>query len=129
LTFDRARVDLIVLSQSRDGFWVGDVTTSTMSPCRSTWRRGTSFPFTRAPAQWLPTSVCTAYAKSIGVEPSGRAFTSPLGVKTYTSSGNRSSRTVSRNSFGSSTSLCDSSSCRSHRKASSKWSRSLFFSL
>ena len=31
--------------------------------------------------QW-PTSVCTAYAKSTGVEPEGRAMTSPRGVKT-----------------------------------------------
>ena len=72
----------MVLSQSRDGFCVGDVTTSTMSPCWSTWRSGTSFPFTRAPAQRLPTSVWTAYAKSIGVEPSGSALTSPFGVNT-----------------------------------------------
>ena len=71
LTLDRARVDLTVLSQSRDGFCVGDVTTSTMSPWRSTWRRGTILPLTRAPTQWLPTCVWTAYAKSIGVEPSG----------------------------------------------------------
>ena len=39
-------------------------------------------PFTFAPTVRWPTSVWTAYAKSIGVEPDGSVFTSPLGVKT-----------------------------------------------
>ena len=39
-------------------------------------------PFTLAPTVRWPTSVCTEYAKSIGVEPAGRLFTSPFGVKT-----------------------------------------------
>jgi hypothetical protein len=43
---------------------------------------GTSLPFTRAPMVLCPTSVCTAYAKSTGVDPVGNGMTSPLGVKT-----------------------------------------------
>jgi len=58
--FERARVDLTIFSQSRLGFWVDEVRISTMSPCRRTWRRGTSFPLTLAPTQWWPTSVWTA---------------------------------------------------------------------
>ena len=42
--------------------------------------------------------MCTAYAKSIGVAPAGRVFTSPRGVNTYTSSSKRSVRNVLRNS-------------------------------
>lgn len=44
-------------------------------------------PFTFAPTQWLPTSVCTEYAKSTGVEPARRLMTSPAGVNTNTSVG------------------------------------------
>ena len=39
-------------------------------------------PFTFAPTVRWPTSVCTAYAKSIGVAFDGSTFTSPFGVKT-----------------------------------------------
>src|SRR6058998_2379078 len=49
-------------------------------------------PFTFAPTVRWPTSVCTAYAKSIGVAPAGSVFTSPFGVKTNTSSSKRSVR-------------------------------------
>ena len=35
LILERDRVDLMILSQSRLGCWLGEVTTSTMSPCRS----------------------------------------------------------------------------------------------
>ena len=38
-----------------------------------------------APIHLLPTALCTLYAKSTGVEPSGRITTSPLGVKMNTS--------------------------------------------
>jgi len=40
-------------------------------------------------------------------------MTSPFGVKTYTSSADRSNRSASRNSAGSAASRCQSSSCRS----------------
>src|SRR5438309_47164 len=52
-----------------------------------------------------------------------------LGVKTYTSSGNRSTRTVSMNSRGSFMSCCVSMSCRSQRSDSSSLSLPDFFSL
>src|SRR5262245_20771627 len=60
LIFERERVDLTILSQSRLGCWVGEVTTSTMSPCRRVKRNGTSLPLTLAPTQWCPTVVWTA---------------------------------------------------------------------
>ena len=44
--------------------------------------RLTSFPRTFAPRQRWPMSVCTRYAKSIGVDPAGRSITSPAGVNT-----------------------------------------------
>ena len=80
----RARGDLTKLSQSRDGpaFSALDVNTSTVSPLSSVDSSATSLPLTRAPMQRCPTSVCTAYAKSTGVEPLGSAMTSPFGVKT-----------------------------------------------
>ena len=68
--------------------------------------------------QRWPTSVCTAYAKSTGVEPDGSAITSPLGVKTKTSREPRSKRSDSRNSPGSWVSRCQSSSCRSQSRSS-----------
>ncbi len=80
----RARPDLTNFSQSRDGPASGDfeVKISTVSPLPSRDSRGTSRPLTRAPMQRWPTSVCTAYAKSTGVAPSGRAMTEPFGVNT-----------------------------------------------
>ena len=62
-------------------------------------------PLTFAPTVRWPTSVCTAYAKSIGVEPAGSVFTWPFGVKTCTSSSKRSVRNVFMNSRGSASSV------------------------
>ena len=39
-------------------------------------------PLTRAPEQWSPIELCTAYAKSIGASRPGSACTSPPGVNT-----------------------------------------------
>ena len=59
--------------------------------------------------------MCTAYAKSIGVEPAGSVFTWPFGVKTCTSSPKRSVRNVFMNSRGSASSVVPSSiSCLTH---------------
>ena len=71
-------------SQSRDGPApsVFEVKISTTSPFSSLRSSATSRPLTRAPMQRLPTSVCTKYAKSTGVEPVGSVITSPLGVNT-----------------------------------------------
>jgi hypothetical protein len=60
-----------------------------------------------------------AYAKSIGQLPCGRLRTSPFGVKQNTSSVNRSTFTVSRNSRGSFKSCCHSISWRSQANFSS----------
>ena len=68
-------------SQSRLGTWFVEVRISTMSPLARAVRSGTSLPLMRAPTQWWPTSVCTRYAKSIGVAPRANANTSPFGVK------------------------------------------------
>ena len=57
-------------------------------------------PFTFAPTQRWPTSVWIEYAKSSGVEPAARFFTSPFGVKTKTSSSKRSTLSASRKAFG-----------------------------
>ena len=115
LIFDRARGLLTKLSQSRDG--AADsllfVTTSTTSPLFNRVSSGIKRPFTFAPAHLLPTSVCTEYAKSTGVEPPGRATTLPFGVKTKTSGVPRSNLSASKNSDGSSVSFCHSCSCRS----------------
>ena len=46
-------------SQSREGFELFEVSTSTRSPTFSLYDNGTICPFTFAPTQWLPTSVCT----------------------------------------------------------------------
>ena len=86
-------------------------------------------PFTRAPEQWAPTFECTAKAKSIGVDPLGSAFTSPLGVNTNTSSSNRSIFTVSMNSVGSFRSRCHSISWFSQAKDLASAAPSGFFSL
>ena len=81
---ERARGDFTKPSQSRDGpaFGALEVKTSTTSPLSRVDSSGTSRPLTREPMVWWPTSVCTAYAKSTGVEPVGSAITSPRGVKT-----------------------------------------------
>src|SRR6476469_3344600 len=71
-------------------------------------------PFTLAPTVRWPTSVCTAYAKSIGVAPAGSVFTSPFGVKTNTSSSKRSVRKLFTNSRASSSSSLMSISWRTH---------------
>ncbi len=68
-------------------------------------------PFTFAPTVRWPTSVCTAYAKSIGVAPAGSVFTSPFGVKTNTSSSKRSVRKLFTNSRASASSAWMSISC------------------
>lgn len=112
----RARGDLTKPSQSRDGPAPAalEVKTSTVSPLSRVDSSGTRRPLTRAPIVRCPTSVWTAYAKSTGVAPAGSAMTSPLGVKTKTSLRDRSKRSDSRNSPGSSVSFCQSSNCLSH---------------
>ena len=65
-------------------------------------------PLTFAPTQWFPTSVCTEYAKSTGVEPARRLMTSPAGVNTNTSVGARSTLSSLRNSRESFVSSCQS---------------------
>ena len=82
---------------------------------------GTSLPFTLAPTILFPTALCTLYAKSMGVEPLGRVFTSPCGVKQYTLSANRSRSFFRRlmNSLLSDMSLCHSRIWRSQFSFSS----------
>ena len=79
-----ARGDLTNVSQSRLGPAPSafEVSTSTESPVTSVVSSGARRPLTRAPMQWWPTSVCTAYAKSTGVDPDGNPMTPPFGVKT-----------------------------------------------
>ena len=98
-------------SQSRLGPWeFWEVMISIRSPFWILYSMGTSLPFTRAPTILFPTALCTLYAKSIGVEPFGRVFTSPCGVKQYTLSANRSRSFFRRlmNSLLSGMSLCHS---------------------
>ena len=80
----RARGLLTNPSQSCVGPEVSDfdVKISITSPLDSVDSSGTSLPLTLAPMHLCPTSVCTAYAKSTGVDPDGSAITSPFGVKT-----------------------------------------------
>ena len=113
LILERALGDLTKLSQSLLGaaFSPLFVTTSTTSPLVSGASKETNFPFTLAPMHRLPTSVCTAYAKSTGVEPAGRAITLPFGVKIKTSGVRRSKRSASRNSLTSEVSCCHSCNC------------------
>ncbi len=59
-------------SQSRVGRAAAEVMISTVSELRSGRDSGAMRPFTRAPAQCCPISVCTANAKSIGVAPFGQ---------------------------------------------------------
>ena len=115
LILERARGDLTKLSQSRLGAAFSPllVTTSTTSPLASGASKETNFPFTFAPIHLLPTSVCTVYAKSTGVDPAGSAITLPLGVKTNTSGVRRSNLRASRNSVTSDVSCCHSCSCLS----------------
>ena len=83
-------------------------------------------PFTFAPTVRWPTSVCTAYAKSIGVAPAGSVFTSPFGVKTNTSSSKRSVRNDLTNSPASDSSAWKSISCCTHAAHSSSPRRGRF---
>ena len=81
----------------------------------------TSFPFTLAPTILFPTALWIAYAKSIGVEPFGRFFTSPEGVKQYTLSANKSKSLFNRlkNSWLSDISRCHSKIWRNQDSFSS----------
>ena len=54
----------------------------TISPDFNVLFNGTPFPFTIAEAQLFPIEVWSSYAKSKGVEPSGKVIGSPYGVKT-----------------------------------------------
>ena len=114
--FERALGDETKLSQSRLGAALGllFVTTSTTSPFTRIDSSGTNFPFTFAPTHLSPTSVCTEYAKSTGVDPDGSAITLPFGVKTKTSGVRRSYRKVSKKSPTSSVSCCHSCNCFNH---------------
>ena len=71
-------------------------------------------PLILQPTAVLPTSVWTAYAKSMGVAPRGKAMSRPLGVKQKTWSWNSSSFVCSRNSSGLSPSARRSMVRRSH---------------
>ena len=84
LIFDFARALATMFTQSREGPAVSDllVMISMLSPLVSLVSSGANFPLIRAPTHRLPTSVCTLYAKSIGVLLAGSASTSPLGVNT-----------------------------------------------
>ena len=105
---------LTKLSQSRLGPWGPRVVRiSTISPFASSQSSGTIRPFTFAPTQRWPTSVWTRYAKSTGVEPAGRLYTSPLGENTKTSSWKMSTFTASTKDSASMTSFCHSISSRS----------------
>ena len=110
LILERALGLFTKLSQSRLGPAASLllVTISTTSPLLRRDSRGTSRPFTFAPAHLRPTSVWTENAKSTGVDPPGKATTLPLGVKTKTSGEPKSKRSASRNSEGSSVSFCHS---------------------
>ncbi len=70
------------LSQSALGVWFFCVTTSTMSPLRSTSRMGTARLFTLPPVHVEPRLECMSNAKSSTVAPSGNLRMSPLGVNT-----------------------------------------------
>ena len=71
-----------IFNQSRLGpLEFCDVIISTRSPFLISYSIGTSFPFTLAPTILFPTALCTLYAKSTVLEPRGRVFTSPAGLK------------------------------------------------
>jgi len=55
---------------------------STMSPFFNCENRGDIFPLTLAANAWSPMSECMEYAKSKGVDASGKSITSPFGVNT-----------------------------------------------
>ena len=57
LIFDLALEVLTKLNQSSLGDCLFDVIISTWYPLLSKWEKGTNFPLTFAPRQWLPTSV------------------------------------------------------------------------
>ena len=77
LILERARGEATKASQSREGPDLSDleVTTSTVSPDSRRVSRETRRPLTFAPTVRWPTSVCTAYAKSTGVERAGNTMT------------------------------------------------------
>ncbi len=116
MILDRARDEPTNSSQSRDGPASAalEVRISTLSPLRSSYSRATNRPLTREPTVRWPTSVCTEYAKSTGVDPRGSATTSPFGVNTKTSSAYRSRRMLRMNSPESAVSDCHSSIWDSH---------------
>src|SRR3989344_1360671 len=62
------------------GLAVFFVRISTTLPLWSRLLIWTILPFTLAPAIFSTRSVCTSYAKSTGVAPTGRSITSPFGV-------------------------------------------------
>src|SRR5699024_9762115 len=96
--------------QSREGPALAslEVKISTLSPDFSSDSNATSLPLTFAPIQRCPTSVCTAYAKSTGVEPAGKVTTSPLGVKAKICCDVKSYRIESNNSLRSASTFCQS---------------------
>ena len=71
---------------------------STRSPLLNSVLRAAGSWLTFAAIVELPTSVCTAYAKSMVVAPRGSEIIFPFGVNTNTSSGNKSSFRCSKNS-------------------------------
>src|SRR5437879_8200599 len=93
---------------------------STVWPLRSTVRSGVRRRSTLAATQRLPMSVWTAYAKSTTVAPLGSRRISPLGVNTYTLSGNRSTFTLSRNSSDEPLS-CSETRFESHSRVCCCW--------
>ena len=99
LILDLASLVLTIFSQSRLGpCGEAEVIISTISPVLSCASSVTIRPLILAPMHLCPIAECIAYAKSRGVEPAGKSITSPLGVKTNTSSLNKSVRTLSINS-------------------------------
>ena len=60
-----------------------DVIILTVSPFLNILCNSDLFPFISHPTAVLPTFVCTAYAKSIGVASFGSFITEPFGVKHF----------------------------------------------
>ena len=115
LILDFADAVLTKCNQSKLGpLLVVDVIMSTMSPVCNLYVKGTIRLFTLAPIQWFPTSECILYARSTAVEPTGRSYTSPFGVKTKTSSSNTFIFTASINSSAPPISLCASTTSLNH---------------
>src|SRR3990167_5321658 len=76
----RALPETTKLSQAGFGC-VPDAMISTVCPLCSGSLNGASLRLMRHATQELPTSVCTAYAKSTGVEPAGNSMIWPFGVE------------------------------------------------